>query len=154
MCGVLISVELDSVFDNAAYDVVRNRGGGDCFWLAMEHYTGVSVQAAKAGILNVQWDEDYKPRLLGQLMKGAWAEDEAIAAVCKHLGYNIVVYDCPRRCRLLYSAPANRKTALLKLDNGHFEAIRPVEMCTVRAIAQAIKRTDKDVLAVLLPALG
>jgi len=154
MCGVLISAELDHIFDEAAYDVVRNRGGGDCFWLAMEHFTGVGVQTAKAGILNVPWDEEYKPRLLGQLLKGAWAEDEAIAAVCKHLGYNIIVYDCPRRCRLLYSMPSNQKTALLKLDHGHFEAIRPIEMCTVRAIAQALRRTDKDVLAVLLPALG
>ncbi|ACE78181.2 replicase polyprotein [Hydrangea chlorotic mottle virus] len=154
MCGVTIAVEPCQKFSSISYDVIRNRGGGDCFWLAMEYYTGVNVQTAKAGLLNVEWDEDYKPRLLKQLLDKAWAEDEAISAACKHFGFNIVVYDIPQNCRLRYSTSANKRTAMLKLDAGHSRRLEPVELCTIRAISQAVKRTDKDVLVVLLQSLG
>nr|ACL01040.1 putative replicase polyprotein [Kalanchoe latent virus] len=133
--------------------VIKNPGGGDCFWFALEHFTGVALKDMKQAIkqsLCVGSSE----RLEAQLEPQVYAEDEAICAACKQFGFDIIVYDYMQGGIISYSAVDNSKCALMKLAGSHFEALVPVETCTIKALAECLKRREMDVLTFVSKAMG
>ena len=151
-CGVSISYE--PMEQNVVkYRVVKNQGGGDCFWLALEHYTGVKTRDMKYALRQTFRPEE-GTKLAQQLQAGEWAQDEAIQAACSHMGIDIVVIDEMQQARVTYAKIGNERVALMRLNASHFEAIEPLESCTIKALAECLERGLADVSSFLYKRLG
>nr|WDS52192.1 MAG: replicase [Cactus carlavirus 1] len=150
--GVTIKIE-PKEFNPKSFNVFGNSGQGNCFWNSVEHHVGVRHELLKKAVAGIKWDYTRYPKLAEQLKGDAWAEDEAICATCLHLNVNIAVFDVKQKALVKYVTPESQKTLLMKLECGHFEAIEPREICTIKAIAEQLKREPKDVLSVALRCL-
>lgn len=139
--------------NESKYRVIKNQGGGDCFWLALEHYTSVKTRDMKYAIKKV-CNPQVGSKLEEQLQQGQWAQDEAIRAASSHLGLDIVVLDEMQHAKVSYTKDGNERVALLKLSASHFEAIEPLEACTIKALAECVDRDFTDVSSFLYKRLG
>nr|UZP17039.1 ORF1 [Blueberry scorch virus] len=127
---------------------------GNCFWHSLGAFTGLSVECMKAGLRNFTCGPEGAVELKKQLEPNVWAEDEALCAACAHLGVDLVVYDEGQGHKMLYRRPGNKREALIRLKEQHFEPLEPKEMCVIKAIAEAVKRAPMDILAVALKRMG
>ncbi|ABE97935.1 polyprotein [Passiflora latent virus] len=134
------------------YRIIGNSGGGDCFWLAMSYFTGINVLDMKESILSSTSQHD--KRLREQMGLKAWAEDEAILATCKKLGYDIPMIDEAKSRDVVRANGGNTLLATLRFTGNHFEAIMPIEGCTIKALADCVKRQEKEVFSVLAHSMG
>nr|AXL95764.1 polyprotein [Passiflora latent virus] len=134
------------------YRIIGNSGGGDCFWLAMSYFTGINVLDMKKSILSGTSQHD--KRLREQMGLKAWAEDEAILATCKKLGYDILMIDESQKSEMWFEHGGNTLLATLRFTGNHFEAIMPIEGCTIKALADCVKRQEKEVFSVLAHSMG
>nr|APX54977.1 RNA-dependent RNA polymerase [Kalanchoe latent virus] len=151
MDGVTISCRKLRVYPKCK--VIKNSGGGDCFWLALEHFTGVTMRDMKQAIKQNMCDGNSE-RLEAQMGPQVYAEDEAICAACKQFGFDIVVYDHMQGGVITYSSVDNSKCALMKLAGSHFEALVPIKTCTIKALAECLKRREIDILTLVAKAMG
>nr|UZP17019.1 ORF1 [Blueberry scorch virus] len=152
--GVQIMVDEPCEGVEDAFNVQRVPGDGSCFWHSLGAFTGLTVECMKAGIKNFTCGPECAEKLSKQLEPNVWAEDEALCAACAHLGVDLVIFDEDQGFKMLYRYPGNKREALLRLKGNHFEPLEPKEMCVVKAIAQAVKRSPMDVLAVALKKMG
>nr|WBY51279.1 RNA-dependent RNA polymerase [Lily symptomless virus] len=138
---------------NFQYRVIKNQGGGDCFWLALEHYTGVKTRDMKKALLAA-----CKPipgsALAEQLRPTVWASDESIKAVCTHLGWDITIIDEMQNTKVVYINPGNENMAIIRRKRWHFEAIEPLAACTIKALASCLDRRFTEVSSLLYKRLG
>uniref|UniRef100_A0AAU6WJP8 Polyprotein n=1 Tax=Pitahaya virus E TaxID=3144105 RepID=A0AAU6WJP8_9VIRU len=134
---------------------VPNSGGGDCFWLAMEYFTGIKAEYMKLGLKHyLGASEEFNVRLASQLQPQAWAEDESIIALCDHLCIDICIIDHTNHSLTSFRKIGNEVSALLMLKGNHYEAAELKEACALRAIASALGRQFTDVQKVVLKRLG
>ncbi|AEQ35300.1 RNA dependent RNA Polymerase [Mirabilis jalapa mottle virus] len=148
-----VRVRYEPLGEGMDYIVEPNSGGGDCFWLALSSYTGMSVTAMKQAVMKARRPTEGEP-LWQQLQPTIWADDTSIIACSEVLAYDIVVYDKQQGQRVSYEQAANGKTAFLQLDGSHFEAVMPKSGCTFKALAKCLGRREQDVVATLSKQLG
>lgn len=139
--------------NESKYRAIKNQGGGDCFWLAIEHYTNVKTRDMKFAIKKA-CSPQQGSKLEEQLQPGQWAQDEAIKAASSHLGLDIIVLDEMQQAKVSYMKDGNERVALLRLNASHFEAIEPLEACTIKALAECVDRSFADVSSFLYKRLG
>nr|AJP17169.1 replicase [Potato virus S] len=135
---------------------VPNAGGGDCFWLAISHFTGVSVQDMKQGLQQLEWESDaFSAELALQLKPQAWAEEEAIIATSKQYRYRIVVLSADKEQTVIYSPKCEAVQSMVLYHSGaHFEAALPRNDCVLVAVASVLRRRVEEVLSILGAQLG
>uniref|UniRef100_A0A140GI58 RdRp n=1 Tax=Potato virus S TaxID=12169 RepID=A0A140GI58_9VIRU len=135
---------------------VPNAGGGDCFWLAISHFTGVSVHDMKQGLQQLTWEsEAFDFELSQQLKPKAWAEEEAIIATSKQYRYRIVVLSADKEQTVTYSPKSEAVQSMVLYHAGaHFEAALPRNDCVLVAVASVLRRRIEEVLSILGAQLG
>nr|UZP17332.1 RNA-directed RNA polymerase [Potato virus S] len=142
--------------DAGKFHRVHNAGGGDCFWLAISHFTGVSVRDMKKGLRQLNWESDaFGTELARQLEPQAWAEEEAIIATSKQYRYRIVVLSADKGQTVIYSPKSEAVQSMVIYHSGaHFEAALPRNDCVLAAVASVLRRRVEDVLSTLGAHLG
>nr|QWT83652.1 replicase [Potato virus S] len=142
--------------DSKQFHRVPNAGGGDCFWLAISHFTGVCVHDMKQGLQQLDWEsEAFKLELTQQLMPKAWAEEEAIIAASKQYRYRIVILSADKEQTVTYSPKSEAvQSMVLYHAGGHFEAALPRNDCVLVAVASVLQRRLEEVLSILGAQLG
>nr|ABA60784.2 RdRp polyprotein replicase [Potato virus P] len=151
--GVVITHELKP--DVGKVRRHKNPGGGDCFWYALGHFTGLGVQAMRSSLKRAQiGNAKFKEELDKQLVGNAWAQCEAIVAACAHFGLDIHVYDVKQEHMVRYCREGNDGSCMLWCEGWHFEAVEMVEACVLRAISELLGRRIQDVQKVVHGKLG
>nr|AMR70494.1 RdRp [Potato virus S] len=142
--------------DPKRFHRVPNAGGGDCFWLSISHFTGVSVHDMKRGLLQLEWESDaFNFELTQQLKPKAWAEEEAIIATSKQYKYRIVVLSADKEQTVTYSPKSEAVRSMVLYHAGaHFEAALPRNDCVLVAVASVLRRRVEEVLSILGAQLG
>nr|AXU37742.1 RNA-dependent RNA polymerase [Potato virus S] len=142
--------------DSKKFHRVPNAGGGDCFWLAISHFTGVSVHDMKQGLQQLDWEsEAFELELAHQLGPKAWAEEEAIIATSKQYRYRIVILSADKEQTVIYSPKSEAVQSMVLYHAGsHFEAALPRNDCVLIAVASVLRRRLEEVLSILGAQLG